>query len=274
MRKALLEAGLAAGRGFAARISPWREASLKSLLESGESLRLQYPREDLGFQYTQGAVNAAGAAGAAGGGVKGGRAVRGAPYVPCVAPGYRMPHCEVDVQQVAGGSRCLSTLDLVGTRNMHWSTTAESSSRGSTGSGVRPNALLILSADAVSSAERDVEHWAAAGSQLQASSWPLNVIRVLPPTAASSGHTAQPGAAVAAAHWSGTAVDVTGAWHQLVHNGQSAPLSGCAAAVLVRPDGHVAWVSPAKTGQHQLGADIAAAKLRAALENVLCMRPH
>jgi hypothetical protein len=101
LQKQLLETGLAAGRSLAAAALPLRRRAIRQILESGESLRLQFPREDLGFRYTPGSgaavleedaeaevsaspPSAAAAAGAGGG--------RGAAFVPSSAPGYRLPH--------------------------------------------------------------------------------------------------------------------------------------------------------------------------------------
>ena len=43
--------GLAAS-GTAGPLRAWRKPALQRIFESGESLRLQFPREDLGFTYT------------------------------------------------------------------------------------------------------------------------------------------------------------------------------------------------------------------------------
>ncbi len=106
---AVLDAALATGRGLAAAISPLREHSLRSILQSGRSLRLQFPREDLGFTYpvihpgTDSGSNAAAAAAAAdvtdnsssssgSSGSNSSSSSRDSPYVPSTAPGGRLPH--------------------------------------------------------------------------------------------------------------------------------------------------------------------------------------
>ena len=43
--------GLAAS-GTAGPLRAWRKPALQQIFESGDSLRLQFPREDLGFTYT------------------------------------------------------------------------------------------------------------------------------------------------------------------------------------------------------------------------------
>ena len=42
--------GLAAG-GVEGPLRSWREHKLQKIFQSGASLRLQFPKEDLGFQY-------------------------------------------------------------------------------------------------------------------------------------------------------------------------------------------------------------------------------
>jgi len=118
MSKQLLEAGLSLGRSLAAAVTPLRQTALAQILNSGESLKLQFPKEDLGFKYDRGAVVAdeaetgsgsgsgrgAVAEGASKGGEGGGS--RGAPFVPSSAAGYRLPHCwlrRLDTGELVGG---------------------------------------------------------------------------------------------------------------------------------------------------------------------------
>lgn len=108
----LLESALAAGRGVAASILPLRKAALQQILSSGQSLRLQFPKEDLGVVYQQGAVDREGsvASGAAEGGSS---SSRGLPYVPSTEVGGRLPHCKLamlgqDGQQQQLVSTCLA----------------------------------------------------------------------------------------------------------------------------------------------------------------------
>lgn len=52
--RALLNMGMAVGRAMGGTKGPlrsWREAALAKILAAGDSLRLQFPREDLGFVY-------------------------------------------------------------------------------------------------------------------------------------------------------------------------------------------------------------------------------
>lgn len=107
--KQLLQTGLAAGRGLAAAVTPLRRGALKRIFNSGQSLGLQFPNEDLGFRYAPGATSAVldeergGGGGSGGGGAErlagggsGERAAgggRAAAFEPSSAPGHRLPHC-------------------------------------------------------------------------------------------------------------------------------------------------------------------------------------
>lgn len=104
----LLDAALTAGRGLANAVIPLRRGALQDILASGMSLRLQFPREDLGFVYTQGAVDAGnGSDGQQQQQGQGGRDVnnssssgkrsRSNVYVPAVVVGGRLPHCWLQV---------------------------------------------------------------------------------------------------------------------------------------------------------------------------------
>ena len=59
LSKVFLEAGLAAGRTLASLGLPFSRTAVQHILQSGDSLRLQFPREDLGFRYTEGGAVAA-----------------------------------------------------------------------------------------------------------------------------------------------------------------------------------------------------------------------
>lgn len=52
--KRVLEAGMSLGlaaSGVDGPLRSWREQKLKGIFQSGSSLRLQFPKEDLGFSY-------------------------------------------------------------------------------------------------------------------------------------------------------------------------------------------------------------------------------
>ena len=101
-------------------LKAWRKKALESIFEAGDSLRLQFPLEDLGFCYT-----APGSAICLPGHAASGRATaaldtasdtaqqnvsaqqgRGLDYVQNTQPGSRLPHCEVKIlasKQHGGG---------------------------------------------------------------------------------------------------------------------------------------------------------------------------
>lgn len=93
LRKAALDAAISAGKKGAAAVAPFRRASIKEIFAQGNTLRLQYPKEDLGFLYGHGAV------------VhcdqketdevveyQRRQLMRKAPYQPTILPGARFPH--------------------------------------------------------------------------------------------------------------------------------------------------------------------------------------
>lgn len=127
----LLDAALAAGRGLAKAAVSLRRAALQDILASGMSLRLQFPKEDLGFVYEQGAVVDAGSAAAAaaqegamqlGGGPRqqqqqgavassdGGTTTghRSSVYEPAIVVGGRLPHCWLQLPAPDGQLRKVS----------------------------------------------------------------------------------------------------------------------------------------------------------------------
>jgi hypothetical protein len=112
----LLESALAAGRGVAASILPLRQGALQEILISGQSLRLQFPKEDLGVVYTQGAVAREDTADAESAERRGGSGSgRGLPYVPSTEVGGRLPHCNLAMlgpdgqQQLLVSKQCYVT---------------------------------------------------------------------------------------------------------------------------------------------------------------------
>ncbi|KAL8150988.1 hypothetical protein V2J09_020796, partial [Rumex salicifolius] len=85
-----------------------RLTKLKHIFEQGKSLQLQFPAEDLGFRYVQGAI------------AHGSDQTHATPpkpptgrrrgYIPCVEPGSRLPHMKM---RVLSGKETMSSLDLV-----------------------------------------------------------------------------------------------------------------------------------------------------------------
>ncbi|MEW5298358.1 MAG: hypothetical protein WDW36_001490 [Sanguina aurantia] len=101
--KGLLEAGLAFGKRIAGTQGPLgslRRRALEAIFSVGDTLRLQFPAEDLGFTYdVSSRGKGPGGSGDSGTGMGGEVATgapakaRGAPYTPSTDPGARMPHC-------------------------------------------------------------------------------------------------------------------------------------------------------------------------------------
>lgn len=223
--KPALDGVLALGQGASGLRGPlasWRRAALDSIFAKGDSLRLQFIKEDIGTVYH----------------ARGGAAVVAAPessptaasvnssepsipvgdrdgrdvYVPSMCPGARLPHVPVVVMHVASQwasslarahARC-SLLDLVPYASPpSWAHAPPC-----------PPCTLIASASAVEPG-------------LDALVNDVHVVIVVATRDAG-----------ARAQWPETVsvvVDVHGAWPRLL---QSAQERG---AVLVRPDGHVGW---------------------------------
>lgn len=91
-----------------------RLARVRSILEEGKSLQLQFPAEDLGFRYHEGAIF-----GGCNDKMKGtinsdSNFRRGSrEYVPSAKPGSRLPHMQVRVLNAPSEQGTFSTLDLV-----------------------------------------------------------------------------------------------------------------------------------------------------------------
>ena len=113
MRSAL-DMSLSLGRAAAGVRGPlraWRKKALQRIFETGDSLRLQFPLEDLGFRYnvpgaavcpssaaadSEAAVQSAGSADSAAQNLRSQQG-RGLEYVQNTEPGSRLPHCEISL---------------------------------------------------------------------------------------------------------------------------------------------------------------------------------
>lgn len=87
-----------------------RLANLRRIFEEGKSLQLQFPAEDLGFRYLEGALIPD--RDSAQGGPKGPTGRR-RDYVPTADPGSRLPHINVRILSDALSEATSSTLDLI-----------------------------------------------------------------------------------------------------------------------------------------------------------------
>lgn len=123
VRKHMLNAAMSSGLLVGQALASARRKELEEIFSSGRTLRLQYPKEDVGFGYTGKdayvyvepeiieAVQLASLP-----------KPRDAPYAPCCLPGYRLPHVDLEVVHSSIGdfpSTTISSLDIadsVGTR--------------------------------------------------------------------------------------------------------------------------------------------------------------
>lgn len=337
--KALLEAGLSFGKTLAGPaagpvVARWRQAQLQSIFSSGDTLRLQFPREDLGFRYRHGAVvqhsdaaglgSAAAVAAAAGSGVGGeahGRGMRGgdagagalgpgwddfedmaahdwvwggggrgAGYVPSCEPGCRLPHLwlapVVGSPQASVGPGGHGAAEAAGTAGRAAShgrcggsgSAHESSSTAAADAWVstldlaalgRGGLVLLLPSGGGGGAPGGgAGAWLNAAAMLPRSLATVVIVTAAAPSSSAGGaeHAAQQtagneAAVVAAAHAAGAwcFTDVEQRWASV-----GVPPGS---ALLLRPDGHVAWrhlgPPPSK--------DIGAASLAAAQAHVLAL---
>ncbi|KAK9842673.1 hypothetical protein WJX74_000512 [Apatococcus lobatus] len=113
--RALLSMGMAAGRSMGGTKGPlrsWRQAALSKILAAGDSLRLQFPREDLGYIYKEpGAalISEADVAASASEPLTHQSTSRTAPFEQSTAIGARLPHCDVHLAGNSADCQVLST---------------------------------------------------------------------------------------------------------------------------------------------------------------------
>ncbi|CAH2034018.1 unnamed protein product [Thlaspi arvense] len=94
-----------------------RLTRLKRIFEGGKSLQLQFPAEDLGFRYLEGAIVPDNESEAGDPEVPSGRR---RDYVPCAEPGSRLPHMYVRKLSDPTREAVVSTLDLVSTEKVEF----------------------------------------------------------------------------------------------------------------------------------------------------------
>jgi 2-polyprenyl-6-methoxyphenol hydroxylase-like FAD-dependent oxidoreductase len=234
VRRGVLDAAVAAGRAVSAPLAVLRRGELEELFAHGDTLRLQYPKEDLGFLYngTDAALSySPGEADQAAEYV--GPKPRDAPYRPITLPGARLPH--FPLQLVRPGALDVFSL----------STPLESSVDLPLAAGLR--FVLLLSPGS------GLEAWVAA-------------------VAAHNAAEGEDGAQVVPVVMAGPSDDME-RLHKLPEEvalvvdagGRWAALRGVGpeAGVLVRPDGHVAWRGGAGTvGKEGALSDALSAVLR------------
>ncbi|OMO60428.1 Aromatic-ring hydroxylase-like protein [Corchorus capsularis] len=118
MQKAILDGIFSIGRSQLSEfilnennpLGSSRLAKLRDIFEEGKSLQLQFPAEDLGFRYIEGALVPDSKDAVPAPEVPTGRR---RDYVPCADPGSRLPHMNVRVLSNSANEEIISTLDLV-----------------------------------------------------------------------------------------------------------------------------------------------------------------
>lgn len=206
-------------------IAGWREAQLRKIFDTGDTLRLQFPREDLGFQYARGAVcphaDDVPASGAQA--PSSSPRNRSSEYVPSTAPGFRLPHVELRLEDALTAS----TVDMAARL-------------------AAAQLMLVVSDDHGSPVPSSLWQDATASLAAQGAQLSILVIRQQPAhassTAGAAGALIQEGTLPADSKPSNgkpvqmVGLDVAGRWPEV----REVNATG---AILVRPDGHVAWRS-------------------------------
>ncbi|KAF3785341.1 hypothetical protein EJ110_NYTH28182 [Nymphaea thermarum] len=185
-----------------------RLAKLRGILEEGKSLQLQFPAEDLGFRYLEGALITNADRNPEERKVKfGGRRKE---YIPTAEVGARLPHMNLHLLDASSPEETLSTLDLV--------------------RGDRVEFLLLVGPRRASYSLASAALKVAVGIRL-----PLRVCIVW--SESFSHQCIDDGRKLLQEH-SGSVIEVqikktqaSSSWWELVSRG----------AILVRPDDHIAW---------------------------------
>lgn len=221
-RKAALDAAMSAGKKGSAAIAPFRRAAIKDIFAKGNTLRLQYPKEDLGFLYRHGAV------------VHSDKEeteevteyqrrqlMREAPYQPTTLPGARFPHFLVEPllpkEEQVGTNVPLSSLDAIATAGC--------------------KLVLFISASSAYTKWNSAVH-SVNNKKREGGEDILSLVHILADTDANSNSDGKE-------HKVMQLRDVNDVWKDLRGVGDDG-------AVLVRPDGHVAWRSRNSGGINQL----------------------
>lgn len=247
MRKSVLETTMAVGKAAASPIRRLRQSELDNVFNHGETLRLQFPKEDLGYVYSSGAVSH-GPGDAAAVAEYQRPKPRDAPYTPTTLVGARLPHVALTVRQpgrlLEGACAQSAEGAGAGAQTAVISTVDLAAAAGT-------SLLLFLSEG------QAVAGWEAASVAAEAATGvPIHPVVISQSSAAAAGahNTAASGSSSG-----GTTVvgDADGSWlrvRQIGHEG----------ALLVRPDGHIAWRQGSAQGQ-------LAAELEQAVRTVMCL---
>ncbi|XVF02707.1 hypothetical protein REPUB_Repub04eG0197500 [Reevesia pubescens] len=223
MQKAILDGIFSIGRSQLSEfilnennpLGSSRLAKLRRIFEEGKSLQLQFPAEDLGFRYHEGAL------------VPDSKDAVPSPevstghrrdYVPCADPGSRLPHMNVRILSKFPSEETISTLDLV--------------------SGDKVEFLLMI-------APMEESYNLAQAAFKVANEYKVSIkVCVLWPAGTATG--VQPGSKAKLAPWKNY-VDVIEVKRSL---GSLSWWRTCQmteqGAILVRPDEHIAWRSKSR----------------------------
>ena len=212
--RSALDMSLSLGRAAAGVRGPlraWRKKALQRIFEAGDSLRLQFPLEDLGFRYnmagaavcpsqaasdSEASPQSAGSADSAAQNLRSQQG-RGLEYVQNTEPGSRLPHSEIRLlshQHSSSGQAAEATL----TDTSHEVTSTHDLLDPSTTS-----LLLIIGQGAAAAM------WAAAAQELDRESRIFKIVQILQQSTPGDGLSAP------ARHAAAVVEDVSGHWKTL-----------------------------------------------------------
>ena len=211
VRRQVLNTAMSSGLLLGQALATTRRKELSNLFKSGETLRLQYPKEDVGFLYSGKASHLLVERELRSALEKAAKAKpRNAPYVPICLPGFRFPHFPVSIlesrqEHLQPGTEVVSSIDIPAATGIDYT--------------------LFVSH---SSAEQWRVMYDKAGVvsvEVKTDSSPL--------VSSSSGHCPS----VLARE-----INSPSMWDSLVKPLEKA--FGSSPGILIRPDGHVAWIGP------------------------------
>ena len=208
--RSALDMSLSVGRAAAGVRGPlraWRKRALQCIFEAGDSLRLQFPPEDLGFRYNmRGAAvclpraaadtKASASAASAAQNLRSQQG-RGLEYVQSAEPGSRLPHCEIRLLACQQSSSPVAPVASLTDASREATSTHDLLDPTST-------ALLLIIGQGSAAAI-----WAGAAHELDREPRLFNIVQII--------EQLVPGGRVPASSLQGTVVaeDVNGQWNSL-----------------------------------------------------------
>ena len=279
VRRGVLDVGIAAGRAASAPLTMLRRAELNALFDQGETLRLQYPKEDLGFLYhhchqssdenKNSSKRAAAAAAVVLNSDDDEEEVarylqpkpRDAAYQPCTLPGARYPHLQLFIIQPGSLSSSSSSSFSSSTSKIEATKTVSSIDLWPA-AGLR--FTLVLSShdddDDDGGDDDEVEQWATAVTQHNVAAGENGVHICLVVVVVGASRSEHVSKTIEKLPKEVTVAVNTSEWSA---HGDGVVEAGV--AVLVRPDGHVAWRGKTAAG------DGNAEKLKDVVASLLCL---